>query len=503
MTASKELWRSQGYLAWFTADTAVAVGTALRGFAIPLIAFSVSHSLATAGWLATMSAVLQQGCTLLGGTIVDRHPRKPLIIANAVIQTLLWTMVSALMISGRLNITVLFAVVGVAACTTGLIGEATDAALRSIIDMQEYSKARSINEGRDATINMAGSPIGGILYGIQPWLPFVCSALVYAIAGGSATRLHLRKRGMPMDTDAGAGAGADMGSGDRATGASEAGHRISDVVHAAGIDGSDSESSGIGAAGIATVGIDAAEISASEIAVSEIQQASSSNGSAQREGHDEARTSFTSTSFLSDFVLGWQWTFHTYRLPLIIVAASLINFGLNGLQYTIQLHLINVGTEPFRIGLMDTGVCIGILVGSILANRLSDKVHVGKMMCAAFIMAFVFVIPMLVDSNYWVILICYAFVALPFPMVNSMLFGFVFSKTDENLQGRVATVISVPAQVLSMFCGGIAGSLLPLTGFTVSMSIFWGAIGISMLIATLSPAIRTIPKSDEWATARL
>jgi MFS family permease len=500
VTASKELWRSQGYLAWFTADTAVAVGTALRGFAIPLIAFSVSHSLATAGWLATMSAVLQQGCTLLGGTIVDRHPRKPLIIANAVIQTLLWTMVSALMISGRLNITVLFAVVGVAACTTGLIGEATDAALRSIIDMQEYSKARSINEGRDATINMAGSPIGGILYGIQPWLPFVCSALVYAIAGGSATRLHLRKRGMPMDADAGAGASAraDVGSGDRASEANGAGHSTSDVVQAAGVDSSDIDSSGIGAAGITTVGIDAAEISASEISASEIQQARSGNGSAQREGYDETRT-----SFMSDFVLGWQWTFHTYRLPLIIVAASLINFGLNGLQYTIQLHLINVGTQPFRIGLMDTGVCIGMLVGSVLANRLSDKVHVGKMMCAAFIMAFVFVIPMLVDSNYWVILICYAFVALPFPMVNSMLFGFVFSKTDENLQGRVATVISVPAQVLSMFCGGIAGSLLPLTGFTVSMAIFWGAIGISMLIATLSPAIRGIPKSDKWANARL
>ena len=36
--------------------------------------------------------------------------------------------------------------------------------LRSIIDIRYYPKARSLNEGRDATIAMAGSPIGGFLY---------------------------------------------------------------------------------------------------------------------------------------------------------------------------------------------------------------------------------------------------------------------------------------------------------------------------------------------------
>lgn len=452
MSGTRELWRSQGYLAWFTADTAVAVGTALRGFAIPLIAFSVSHSLATAGWLATLSAALQQGCTLLGGAIVDRHERKPLIIANAIIQTLLWTVVSVLMIGGRLNIVMLFAVVGIAACTTGLIGEATDAALRSIISMREYSKARSINEGRDATINMAGSPIGGILYGIQPWLPFVCSAVVYAIAGGSATRLHLHRHGESGEHDAGTDAPVDT-SVDTA------------------VDAGPTRTAGAG--GDATEHMPA-------------------------DGHTAQRP-----SFISDVVLGWKWTFHTYRLPIIIVVASLINFGLNGIQYTIQLHLINVGTQPFRIGLMDTGVCVGMLIGSILANRLSEKAHVGNAMRGAFIMAFVCAIPMLFDSNYWLILICYAFVAVPFPLVNSMLFGFVFSKTDEQLQGRVATVISVPAQALSMFCGGIAGSMLPLLGFTVSIGVFLVVIGISMLIANLSRAITTIPEPSAWALAKL
>lgn len=157
--------------------------------------------------------------------------------------------------------------------------------------------------------------------------------------------------------------------------------------------------------------------------------------------------------------------------------ASLINFGVAGIQYIIQLHLINICTQPFCTGLMNTGVCAGMLIGSVLANRLSDKVHVGATMCVAFVTTAVFVIP--------------------------MLFGFVFSKTDEHLQGRVATVISVPAQVLSVFCSGIARSLLLAAGFTMTAGFFLAALVASALIAALTPVITTIPAVDEWEHTQL
>lgn len=195
--------------------------------------------------------------------------------------------------------------------------------------------------------------------------------------------------------------------------------------------------------------------------------------------------------------------FHRQRLPTIIVAASLINFGVAGIQYTIQLHLISIGTLPFRIGLMDTGVCAGMLIGSILANRLSDKIHVGKAACIAFAMILLFVTPMAVNNTYWVLLICYTFMGLPVPLVNSSLLGFVFSKTEQNMQGRVSTAVSVPAQVLSMFCSGIAGTLLPKVGFTVTIVSFLGAIVLSILIAVCTQAIRNIPQSSEWQNTEL
>lgn len=351
-------------------------------------------------------------CVLFGGTIVDRHHRKPLIIGNAVLQLLIWFAISVLIINGKLTLTSLAVGVCISACANGFLGEATNAALRSIISMQDYPKARSINEGRDATINMTGSPIGGILYSIQPWLPFVCSTLVYTIAGGSATQLRLNEH----------------------------------------------------------------------------EEQAGATGNVHTREH-----AIQGSSFLDDFKEGWGWVFHRQRLPTIIVAASLINFGVAGIQYTIQLHLISIGTLPFRIGLMDTGVCAGMLIGSILANRLSDKIHVGKAACIAFAMILLFVTPMAVNNTYWVLLICYTFMGLPVPLVNSSLLGFVFSKTEQNMQGRVSTAVSVPAQVLSMFCSGIAGTLLPKAGFTATMVSFLAAIALSVLVAVSTRAIRTIP----------
>ncbi|WP_259297660.1 hypothetical protein [Bifidobacterium bifidum] len=87
---SESLWGNPTYRQWFTADTASTIGAAMRGFAISLIAFSLTQSVVLAGWLATFSQIATHVSDVFGGTVVDRHNRKGLIIANAVFGTLLW-----------------------------------------------------------------------------------------------------------------------------------------------------------------------------------------------------------------------------------------------------------------------------------------------------------------------------------------------------------------------------------------------------------------------------
>ena len=170
-----------------TADTASAVGAALRALAISLLGYAVSGSTIAAGWLGTSSMIAQQVASVFGGTFVDRHDRKRLIVANAVVGVLAWGAIAVLLLCDALSFPVLLLIAVLASGINGFLGSATDAMLRSIIDIRYYPKARSLNEGRDATIAMAGSPIGGFLYSIAPWLPFLASACMYAVAGVAAT----------------------------------------------------------------------------------------------------------------------------------------------------------------------------------------------------------------------------------------------------------------------------------------------------------------------------
>ncbi|KFI49703.1 MFS transporter [Bifidobacterium biavatii] len=185
------LWRNPQYRAWFTADTASAIGLAMKGFAISLVAFSLTKSLPTAGWLTTASLIAAQTADVFGGTLVDRHRRKRLIILNAICGTVLWGAVFALLASGLLTFPMFAVVIVVASTINGLLGNATNAMLRSIIPTSDYPKAQSLNQGRDSVISLAGSPLGGVLYAFGAWVPFAVASIMYAIAGISAGMLHV------------------------------------------------------------------------------------------------------------------------------------------------------------------------------------------------------------------------------------------------------------------------------------------------------------------------
>ena len=109
----------------------------MRGFAISLIAFSLTQSVVLAGWLATFSQVATHVSDVFGGTVVDRHNRKGLIIANAVFGTLLWGTVFVLIALHAIAFPI-FAIVTVAAsAVNGLLANATNAMLRTIIPTRE------------------------------------------------------------------------------------------------------------------------------------------------------------------------------------------------------------------------------------------------------------------------------------------------------------------------------------------------------------------------------
>lgn len=425
----QSLWRVRGYIPWFTADTASSVGTALRTLAISLIGYTVSGSTVAAGWLGTAAMIAQQGFGLVGGTFVDRHDRKPLIIANAISGVIAWGTVFVLLFIGQLTFPVLLIIGTIASGISGFLGSATDAMLRSLIPINNYPTARSLNEGRDATIAMAGGPVGGFLYGLHPWLPFLGTALAYAVTGVAALRI-------PRDHIA---ASSGIGSGSEA------------------------------------------------------------EGDAATSGAVEKQRS----SFIADFAQGWRWSLHRPLIIVTLISVSLINFGINGIQYAIQLHLIDHQVNATYIGIVSGAISAAMLIGAFVSGIWSKRLPVGRTVCIAYIGICLCAVPMLLSDSYGVILLSNTPMGLPFPIINALLMGFIFAKAPDTMQGRITVTLTVPAQILSTFCSAAAGMLLPRFAFRGTIAIFFAAMVLGALISICYAPLRRIPDAAKWEATQL
>jgi len=459
---SESLWGNPTYRQWFTADTASTIGAAMRGFAISLIAFSLTQSVVLAGWLATFSQIATHVSDVFGGTVVDRHNRKGLIIANAVFGTLLWGTVFVLIALHAIAFPI-FAIVTVAAsAVNGLLANATNAMLRTIIPTREYPKAQSLNQGRDSVVSIAGSPLGGVLYAVAPWLPFAVASLMYAISGVSAAQLRVDEHVRDMVT-------TDRKS-KRPDTASQAGC-TSDTAVAPDAD---------------------------------------------------ATAEPAHTSFFEDFIEGWRWTLRRHTLLAICVIAALVNFGLNGVFAAVNLQLVSTHVDSVRLGFVNTVMGVGMLIGAAFAHnfglvgaaakaatetepagRVCERVHMGTGLVVLSVTSLLTLLPMLFSSDYLVILASSLIVGLPIPTINSLLMGFVFAKVPSEMQGRVESASDMLSMIPTLFCSALAGSLLPRIGFGATIGLFLAVLAVNVVIALLMPSIRSLPAADHWDDASL
>ena len=76
-------------------------------------------------------------------------------------------------------------------------------------------------------------------------------------------------------------------------------------------------------------------------------------------------------------------------------------------------------------------------------------------MCLAYLSICLCILPMTLTDNYRVMMVANSLVGLPFPLISAMLPGFIFAKSPTSMQGRITVTLTVPAQVLSMFCSAV------------------------------------------------
>ncbi len=188
---STSLFRMPNYPAWFGADTFLLAGSAVHWIVIAVLAYELSGSVTVAGWFSTARGITSVITQVTGGTFIDRHDHRTLILVQAGSCALIWTLMGILFVLGQLTFPLFAGLCLSSSAIFGFLGGTTNAALIRVVGPERYAQAESLNQGRDAAVNTAGSPLGAALFGLNQAFPFFMSAACDAIAFVSALFLKL------------------------------------------------------------------------------------------------------------------------------------------------------------------------------------------------------------------------------------------------------------------------------------------------------------------------
>ncbi|WP_165350460.1 MFS transporter [Xylanimonas protaetiae] len=177
--APTKLRHNRPYLLLMSGKTTQLVGAGIGAFAVPLIAFQVTGSVARAGLVAAVGEVGALLAALPAGVVADRVDRRRLIIGAALVGAVLWASVAVAGVLGHLTAAHLAAVLFAASLVTALEGPAESGALRAVVTPEQMPTAMAAVQGRSAVATLAAAPLGGLLYGFTRFLPVAAAAVAH------------------------------------------------------------------------------------------------------------------------------------------------------------------------------------------------------------------------------------------------------------------------------------------------------------------------------------
>lgn len=183
--AASSLWRSRSYLVWLVSDTGQALGASLQFFLIPLLVVLITGNAAAAGTVAAVGLAGRIATTLIGGVLADRHDLRRLMVISGLAAAVVVGGILAVveLDAGLLALGALNLLGGVRA---GLLGGASNVALKQVVRPEVLPAASAANQARDAAVSMGGPPLGGVLLGIGAVPALVVAAGAYLVSAATA-----------------------------------------------------------------------------------------------------------------------------------------------------------------------------------------------------------------------------------------------------------------------------------------------------------------------------
>ena len=165
------LHRNGEYLRWLLGDLLLDIGAGIGAFAFPLITFMVTDSLGTTGLVALVQGLGAVVGMIPGGLLADRVERRRLRLLAGVTGAAVQLLLVVVLLGGWAGAVLLAALAFLDRLRETALGSASNAMLKQIVPTRQLPRAVSVNQGREAAVEMASGPVGGALLWISLVLP--------------------------------------------------------------------------------------------------------------------------------------------------------------------------------------------------------------------------------------------------------------------------------------------------------------------------------------------
>ena len=460
------LTRNVRYITWLISDTAKGLASALFGFAIPLIALFVTNDPAQAGIISAVGMTIRTITTVFGGVLADRHSRIVMMIIGSATGVVLAGAFTALALTDALTFVTLLVIDVALAARAGFFDIAGESALKEIVPDDAMGRAQAANQGRDAVLQLAGGPLGGVLLAAGAWLIGAAMAACHVIAVATAWML---RRSAPDDAASSAAASGSARRHPRENADDSA--RLRHVAPRR----ADATPDGLG------FPEREADAAASEV------------------GLAAAAAAIGRPNALREIAEGFRWLFSRRDLRGVLFVATMVNLGFSTAMTTVIYALQQAGHSTITIGLLATGAGVAMLVGALLAPLLVSRIRASVVIIGGLGVATLGVFGMIPAREPLALVVVLAATVFFVPAVNAALMGYFMVATPTQLLGRANSASAVLGMGATPFAPLIAGFGLAAIGRENTLVAASVLCAISVLLAVANRGLRALPVEAGWS----
>ena len=177
--STPSLWRNRDYMLLWSGQIVSSVGSQVSQLAFPLLILTLTHSPAQAGLAGALRALPYLIFSLPAGALIDRWDRKRVMILCDTVRGLALGSIPLAFALGHVTILQLYIVSTIEGTFFVFFNIAEAACLPRVVPKVQLPAATAQNQATEGIMTLAGPSLGGVLYTLGSYIPFLTDAISY------------------------------------------------------------------------------------------------------------------------------------------------------------------------------------------------------------------------------------------------------------------------------------------------------------------------------------